>query len=101
MQRRILMFAVLLAVVSGGLLFPSAAALKEGGNARARSLPVALRKILAQGPRVIKGIPWGPTEADAEAAKAKVLKSAPVRAQLRGARHRILSFELVEQAKED
>jgi hypothetical protein len=99
MQRRILVFAILLAIVPGGLLPPLTAAPNDGSTGHARNIPAALRKIPAGAPRVIKAVSWGPTEDDAEAAKINILKSASVRAKLKGARHRILSFELVDKPK--
>jgi hypothetical protein len=49
----------------------------------------------------IKAVPWGPSQADVNAAKARAERSAAVQNELRGAKYRFVAFEYIENSSAD
>jgi hypothetical protein len=77
------------------LLSLSFSAAVSGGNEN------AAKKSRRQEVVQIKAVPWGPSQADVDAAKVRAEQSAAVRSELQGAKYRLVGFEYVENSGGD
>ncbi|HWO02465.1 MAG TPA: hypothetical protein VNS63_24680 [Blastocatellia bacterium] len=92
-MRRLLVALVVLGGLICGSLYPSSMTSIKASNF---SNSFVFTAASSQEGHTIKITPWGPTQEVVDAARDRVLKNPRIKEMLRGAEHRVLSFELVE-----
>lgn len=96
MRRRLYVFAVIFTLVSGFML---ASLTSDKVAASDKNDLKSARSASRQDAHDIKITPWGPTQEMVDAVKASLPKHPAVRAYLKGAQFRLISFEFLDKGK--
>jgi hypothetical protein len=96
MRRRLYVLAAIFTLVSGFML---TSLTSNKVTASDKTDLKSARSVSRQDAHDIKITPWGPTQEMIDSSKASLLKNSAVRAYLKGAQFRLVSFELLDRGK--